>query len=107
MVKQVTSQLKLPQQPRVAVSGAARAETLVGIQKLYPEARFSSATALLNPLRQVKSEAEIEIMREAGVVTEGGFHLGCQLARGFKNQRPGLPLVDVQPGQDRPRRLAT
>jgi Xaa-Pro aminopeptidase len=73
LVKQVTSQLKLPQQPRVAVSDAARAETLVGIQKLYPEARFSSATELLNPLRRVKSEAEIEIMREAGVVTEQAF----------------------------------
>ena len=73
LVKQVGSQLNLPQKPRIAVSDAARAETVVGLQKLYPEARFSSATALLNPLRRVKSEAEVEMMREAGVVTEQAF----------------------------------
>jgi Xaa-Pro aminopeptidase len=73
LVKQVAIQLKLPPRPRVAVSDATRAETLIGIQKLYPEVRFSSATALLNPLRRVKSEAEIEIMREAGVITEKAF----------------------------------
>ena len=73
LVKQVAAQLKLPSQPRAAVSDGARAETLVEIQKLYPDARFSSATALLNPLRRVKSEAEIEMMREAGVVTEQAF----------------------------------
>jgi Xaa-Pro aminopeptidase len=96
LVKQVTSQLKLPQQPRVAVSDAARAETLVGIQKLYPEARFSSATALLNPLRQVKSEAEIEIMREAGVVTEQAFQAVLGQLRHGMTELDIISEVDLQ-----------
>ena len=96
LVKQVTSQLKLPQQPRVAVSDAARAETLVGIQKLYPEARFSSATALLNPLRQLKSEAEIEIMREAGVVTEQAFQAVLGQLRHGMTELDIISEVDLQ-----------
>jgi Xaa-Pro aminopeptidase len=96
LVKQVTSQLKLPRQPRVAVSDAARAETLVGIQKLYPEARFSSATALLNPLRRVKSEAEIEIMREAGVVTEQAFQAVLGQLRHGMTELDIISEVDLQ-----------
>jgi Xaa-Pro aminopeptidase len=96
LVKQVTSQLKLPLQPRVAVSDAARAETLVGIQKLYPEARFSSATALLNPLRRVKSEAEIEIMREAGVVTEQAFQAVLGQLRHGMTELDIISEVDLQ-----------
>jgi Xaa-Pro aminopeptidase len=96
LVKQVGSQLNLPQKPRIAVSDAARAETVVGLQKLYPEARFSSATALLNPLRRVKSEAEVEMMREAGVVTEQAFQAVLDRLKHGMTELDIISEVDLQ-----------
>src|SRR5690606_6359016 len=41
--------------------------------KILPDAVFLSATDLLRPLRTIKDEAEIEIMRRAGALTEAAF----------------------------------
>lgn len=63
----------LPEQPRVAISDGAHAESVVNIQQLLPGAVFSSATRLLNPLRAIKSEEEIDMMKQAGAITEAAF----------------------------------
>jgi Xaa-Pro dipeptidase len=59
--------------PRVALSDRAQAETIVHLQKILPDAMFVSATDLLRPLRRIKSEAEIEVMRQGGRLTEAAF----------------------------------
>jgi Xaa-Pro aminopeptidase len=63
----------LPEKPRVAISNHATGETVVHLQKLLPDAVFISATELLRPLRVIKSEDEIAIMRQAGEITERAF----------------------------------
>jgi len=73
LVRDLATELKAPARPRIAVSDSTRGETLVGLQRLFPEATFSSATALLNPLRRVKDEAEIATMRQGGEITEAAF----------------------------------
>lgn len=73
LLRSITTELKAPARPRIAAGDSARAETLVGLQRLFPEATFSSATALLNPLRRIKSEDEIAVMRRAGEITEAAF----------------------------------
>ncbi len=73
MLRQILDGFNLPSKPRIAISDSTRGETVVGLQGLYPEAKFSSATALLNPLRRVKGPDEIELMRRAGEVTEKAF----------------------------------
>lgn len=73
LVKNILDGFALPPKPRIAVSDTAHAETLIGLQRLIPDAYFISATDLLRPLRMVKSAEEIQIMREAGAVTEAAF----------------------------------
>lgn len=73
LVRDLSNGFKLPAQPRIAISDGARGETAVGLQRVFPDATFHSATALLNPLRRIKSEAEIEVMRRAGAITEAAF----------------------------------
>jgi Xaa-Pro aminopeptidase len=73
LVRDITTELKAPARPRIAVSDSTRGETLVGLQRLFPDATFHSATALLNPLRRVKGEAEIATMRRGGEITEAAF----------------------------------
>lgn len=73
LVRDIISGLKLPDRPRIAVSDRAHAESLIQLQRLLPNALFESATELLRPLRVVKSDDEIALMREAGAVTEKAF----------------------------------
>lgn len=79
----------LPSQPRVALSDGADAESVVNIQRLLPGATFLSATRLLNPLRRIKSEDEIAVMRRAGEITEAAF------AATLPKLRPGMTELDV------------
>ena len=63
----------LPEKPRVAFSDRTSGETVVHLQHLLPGAEFISATDLLRPLRVIKDEDEIALMRQAGVITEQAF----------------------------------
>ncbi len=80
---------RLPTRPRVAIGDRTTGETICGLQALLPEATFRSATALLRPLRAIKSEAEITLMRQAGAITEAAF------AAVLAHLRPGMTELDV------------
>jgi len=71
--REVLSAFKPGDKPRIALGNYALGETAVNLQKLLPGVVFSSATELLRPLRRIKSADEIEVMREAGTVTEAAF----------------------------------
>src|ERR1041385_4486652 len=73
LVRDVLKTFNLPAKPCVAISDTATGETVVQLQKILPDAIFSSATNLLRPLRVIKSEDEIAIMRRAGEITEAAF----------------------------------
>lgn len=73
LLKELLGKFTLPAKPRLALTDNARAETVVALQAVLPEATFHSATALLNPLRRIKGEDEIAIMRRAGEITEAAF----------------------------------
>ena len=89
LLRDVFAGLKVPAKPRIAVSDSTRGETLVGLQGLYSEAKFSSATALLNPLRRIKDADEIALMRRAGEVTEQAF------AAVLKQLKHGMTELDI------------
>lgn len=63
----------LPDNPRVAISDFATGETVSQLQQLVPGAHWLSATALLRPLRVIKSGDDIELMKQAGRITEAAF----------------------------------
>src|SRR6185436_7396155 len=55
------------------ISDHSTGETIVHLQKIAPDAVFESATDLLRPLRVIKSEDEVAVMRKAGEITEAAF----------------------------------
>ena len=73
LVGDILAGFGLPEQPRVAISDKAEGRTVVNLQPLLPDARFLSATDILRQQRVIKSEAEIEMLRRAGALTERAF----------------------------------
>ncbi len=73
LVADILRGFSLPSKPKVAISDWTRGETVIGLQRLLPDAVFVSATEQLRALRVIKSEEEIDIMRRAGAVTEAAF----------------------------------
>lgn len=59
---------------RIAIGDHTKGETASELHTFFPEAIFISGTRLLNPLRRVKTEAEIAMMRRAGEITEAAFN---------------------------------
>lgn len=73
LVKDILKSWNIPSKPRIAIGDPTRGETASELHKILPEATFLSGTALLNPLRRVKSAEEIAVMRKAGEITEAAF----------------------------------
>ena len=73
MVKSILDDFNLPENPRVAISDFTRGETVSNLQPLLPGATWLSATDLLRPLRLIKSQRDIDEMKEAGRITEAAF----------------------------------
>ncbi len=73
MVKGILDDFNLPQNPRVAISDFTRGETISNLQPLLPGATWLSATDMLRPLRVIKSQRDIDEMKEAGRITEAAF----------------------------------
>ncbi len=73
LVREIAARFGVPPRPRIALGDRARAETASRLHAIFPGAAFISATDLLRPLRAIKSEAEIAIMRRAGAITEAAF----------------------------------
>ena len=70
----------------VALEDRAWVETILNIQRLLPDGRYSAASALLMPLRRIKDADEIAIMRKAGEITEAAYHATLtQLRHGMSN----------------------
>ena len=73
MVRGFLSEFSLPKTVRIAIGDASHGSTVSALNRLLPGATFVSASELLRPLRVIKSEAEIEVMRQAGEITEAAF----------------------------------
>ena len=73
MVRGILQDFDLPDNPRVAISDFATGETVSQLSALLPGAQWLSATELLRPLRVIKSQDDIELMQQAGRITEAAF----------------------------------
>ncbi|HNP88516.1 MAG TPA: Xaa-Pro peptidase family protein [Kouleothrix sp.] len=73
LARDVLDALGVPAAAAIALDDRAWAETLLGIQALRPAARFVSAAPIMRPLRLIKDEDELAIMRHAGAITEAAF----------------------------------
>ena len=73
LVKEILASFTLPPTPLIAISDATSGETIVALRSLLPKAIFVSATKILRKMRVIKSEADIETMRQAGAITEAAY----------------------------------
>ncbi len=73
LVKGILRQFNLPDNPRVAISDWSQGETVSSLNAILSGASFASATDILREMRVIKSEEEIEMMRQAGAITEAAF----------------------------------
>ncbi len=96
LLKDILATFNIPAKPGIAISDSTRGETLVALQALYPEATFSSATALLNPLRRIKSDDEIAVMRQAGEITEAAFAAVLKQLKHGMTELEVMSEVDLQ-----------
>ena len=96
MVKNILSNFDLPPNPRIAIGDTTSGETIVALHAILPQATFISATELLRKLRVIKSEAEIETMRQAGAITEAAFAAVCQQLKHGMTELEIVSEVDYQ-----------
>jgi len=89
LVGEIVRGFGVVENPKVAISDWTRGETVIGLQRLLPGATFVSATEQLRPLRVIKSQEEIDIMKRAGAVTEAAF------ADVLKQLKIGMTELDV------------
>ena len=73
MVKDVLTALSIRATARVALEDRAWVEAVINVRRLLPDATFSAASELLMPLRRIKDEDEVALMRKAGEITEAAF----------------------------------
>lgn len=96
MVKDILAQFDLPAKPRIAISDKASGETIVGLHELLPDAIFISATEILREMRVIKSEDDINIMRQAGAITEAAFADVCKQLKHGMTELEVITEVDYQ-----------
>ena len=89
LVGEVIAGLGVSGAATVAIEDRARAETVLHIQSLLPQARFSSASDIMRPLRVIKSEDELAILRKAGEITEAAY------VATLGNLRHGMTTLDL------------
>jgi Xaa-Pro aminopeptidase len=73
MVEDTLKGFNLSGQIRVALGERASAETMINIGELLPGVTFTSASEILSRQRMIKSQEEIELMQQAGTITEVAF----------------------------------
>lgn len=89
MVKKILDGFNLPANPRIAISDFTRGETISNLQPIVPTATYLSATDLLRPMRMIKSQHDIDEMKEAGRITEAAF------ADTLTNLRLGMTELEI------------
>lgn len=73
LTRQVLRDLKISSGAKIALDNRSWAETILMIQEVLPDASYSLAEPLIMPLRMIKDEQEIDIMRKAGEITEMAY----------------------------------
>ena len=73
MVKDVLTSLAVQPEANIALEDRSWAEFILNLKSVLPAAVLTLASEILMPLRRIKDEDEIAIMRKAGEITEAAF----------------------------------
>lgn len=72
VLRQVLSRFDLKGK-KVALDNKAWAQTVLAFGRLLPETEFVLASDIIAPMRMIKEEAELDLMRKAGQITDTAF----------------------------------
>jgi Xaa-Pro aminopeptidase len=75
---------------KVAVDDHAWAETVFAFRRLMPETELVLASDIIAPLRMIKGEAELDLMRKAGQITDAVFQ------KALARLKPGVTELDIE-----------
>lgn len=74
---------------KIALDDRAWAQTVLAFRRLLPDTEFVLASTVTAPMRMIKEEAAIELMRKAGEITDGAFQ------RALAMLKPGVAELEV------------
>jgi Xaa-Pro aminopeptidase len=74
---------------KIALDDHAWAATMLAFRRLSPQTEFVLASDIIAPLRMIKGEAELDLMRQAGRLTDAVFH------KALARLKPGVTELDV------------
>lgn len=66
---------------RIAIEDHAWAETVQGLKRVCPGAELLMASDLLAPMRMIKDETELELMRKSGLICHAAFQKALALLK--------------------------
>lgn len=89
LLRAVLDALRIAPGASVAVEDRCWGETVLHLRALLSGANFTLASTLLGPLRRIKDAEEIEILREAGRITEAAY------ADTLRRLRHGMTNLDL------------
>ncbi len=88
VLKQVLSRFDL-RGAKVALDDRAWAQAALDFRRLLPDVEFVLASEIIAPLRMIKSQAELDLMRRAGQVADAAFQKALAVLK------PGVSELDV------------
>ncbi len=88
VIRQVLNRFSVRDQ-KIALDDRTWAQTQLAFRHLLPGREFVLASEIIAPMRMIKSEAELELMRQAGQITEAVF------AKALARLKPGVTEFDI------------
>jgi Xaa-Pro aminopeptidase len=88
VLKEILSRFDL-RGAKVALDDRAWAQTVLALRRLLPGVEFVLASSIVAPLRMIKSQAELDLLRQAGQVTDAVFQKALAVLK------PGVSELDV------------
>jgi Xaa-Pro aminopeptidase len=85
---------------RVALEDHAWAESVLAFRRLLPDVELVKASSLIAPMRMIKSDAELDLMRKAGRICDSAFQ------RAVARLKLGVTAWDIECEVDYQLRLA-
>ncbi len=87
--RDILTSLKVKSGAKIAIEDRSWAETVLNLQSLLPDLQLSLASKIMMPLRRIKDEEELSILREAGQVTLAAYQAT------LKTLRHGMTTLDL------------
>lgn len=88
-MRDVLTSLGIAEGATVAIEDRARAETVLNLQSLFSNLVFRSASEIMRPLRVIKDEDDIAMLRKAGEITEAAYEATVNRIK------PGMTTLDL------------